>query len=98
MHLDHAIIGKILTSGAPNMMSTLSHKRGITSSTIKKVIFIYNDHSELHKGSTSNTIKRLNIKRCGCMIQFLHLISIFELDILFLEDVELNSKGTLIRG
>lgn len=98
MHFDHVIIGKILTSGAPNMMSTLSHKRCITSSAIKKVIFMYNDRSELHKGSASNAIKRLNIKRCGCMSQFLHLISIFDLDILFLEGVELNSKGTLIRG
>lgn len=64
---DHTTIGRIITLRASDM-STLNYKGGNASPAIKRVIYICNVHSHLHKGNTSNVDKRLNFKRCVLMI------------------------------
>lgn len=79
-------------------MNTSSYKRGSSSPSTKRVIYICNVHSKIHEDNTSSAAKRLNFKRCMCMIQFLYSILILELTILFLDDVELNSRRVLGHG
>lgn len=40
-------------------MSTLSHKRGKTSSATKRVTLKCDDQSELHEGNTPNVVKNM---------------------------------------
>lgn len=63
--------------GVP-IMSTLSRMDGSTSPTTKRVIFICNNRFDLHEGNTPNAAKRLSLKRYGCMIQFLYLVTVIE--------------------
>lgn len=90
--LSRIIIWGFLTLKRAFSTSTPNHEKGCISPITKRMtLHNVDDHSELRRKHTPTAIKRLSLKKYGCMIRFLYLVTTLKLCILiFMLIVNLN--------